>query len=326
MDASAYDTIGRWRRYLTWALAAIWLLDAHLQFQPFMFTTGKDGFAQTVIASAGQGSPAFVHGPVDWAARLMDANIGPWNSLFAVVQLAIGLALIWRRTVKIGLIGSTVWAILLWWLGEGLGGILAGPVSVLMGLPGAAIIYALISVLLWPRTRRVGASVAESGPAPAWLARGLWALLWVLFARESLRPANRRPTALRDMVAGMSQGEPGWIKSINSAGARVLGTHGLTWSIVVAILCLAAAAAPFLAGRLRSTSRLVLAAAVVLSLAIWLVGEDLGGIATGQATDPNTGPLLVLLILLFWPVTRASQACSSTTSTHPTSSSTNPVP
>ncbi len=36
-------------------------------------------------------------------------------------------------------------------------------------------------------------------------------------------------------------------------------------------------------------------------LAIWVTGENFGGILTGQATDPNTGPLLVLLALAFWP-------------------------
>ena len=38
-----------------------------------------------------------------------------------------------------------------------------------------------------------------------------------------------------------------------------------------------------------------------MALAIWVIGENFGGILTGQATDPNTGPLLVLVTLAYWP-------------------------
>ena len=43
---------------------------------------------------------------------------------------------------------------------------------------------------------------------------------------------------------------------------------------------------------------LVLAAA--LGLLFWLA-EGLGGIFTGQGTDPNTGLLLILLAACYWP-------------------------
>ena len=37
----------------------------------------------------------------------------------------------------------------------------------------------------------------------------------------------------------------------------------------------------------------------MLSLAIWLIAEDLGEIATGTATDCNSGPLLAVC---YWPL------------------------
>jgi hypothetical protein len=37
-----------------------------------------------------------------------------------------------------------------WWLGEGLGGIFTGLASPLTGGPGAAVLYALLAVLIWP--------------------------------------------------------------------------------------------------------------------------------------------------------------------------------
>jgi hypothetical protein len=32
----------------------------------------------------------------------------------------------------------------------------------------------------------------------------------------------------------------------------------------------------------------------LFAVTIWITAEGLGGLATGQATDPNSGPLLVL--------------------------------
>jgi len=45
--------------------------------------------------------------------------------------------------------------------------------------------------------------------------------------------------------------------------------------------------------------------AAVLALYFWLA-EGLGGIFTGQGTDPNTGLLLILLAACYWPRNPAS--------------------
>ena len=52
----------------------------------------------------------------------------------------------------------------------------------------------------------------------------------------------------------------------------------------------------------RVTTRTALALALIVALVIWVAGEDFGGIFTGQGTDPNTGPLLILLAAAFWPL------------------------
>jgi len=41
---------------------------------------------------------------------------------------------------------------------------------------------------------------------------------------------------------------------------------------------------------------------------IRVVRKNFGKITTGSATDPNTGPLLVLLAAAYWPVVRRSAA------------------
>jgi hypothetical protein len=43
-------------------------------------------------------------------------------------------------------------------------------------------------------------------------------------------------------------------------------------------------------------------ALIVAAVVIWVTGEQFGAIFSGQATDPNTGPLLILIAAAFWPL------------------------
>ena len=52
-----------------------------------------------------------------------------------------------------------------------------------------------------------------------------------------------------------------------------------------------------------------------VAMVIWAVGEAFGMILAGGATDPNTGPLLAILALAYWPArgptTAADRAAGS---------------
>lgn len=289
----------RWPKKLTWALAAIWLLDAVLQFQPYMFTRA---FPNEVIAPTADGNPGWIHGPVLWASSLMAHHIVLLNAAFALVQLLIAVGLFWRRTAKLALAGSVVWSLMVWWLGEGLGGLFVGPVSPLAGLPGAVILYAVIAVLLWPR-ETVDAdvspisSVATRSIARRPVALGIWVVLWLGFAAESLRGANRAPGALHDLVAGAADGEPRWLGHVNSWAAGLLDGRGLGFSIALAVCFVLIALSVFVPALTRAGVVL----AVIISLLIWVVAQDFGGILTGHGTDPNSGLPLALLALCYWP-------------------------
>ncbi len=292
-----YAAAEGWRRKLTLGLGLLWLLDAALQFQPYMFTAA---FPNDVIKPVGAGSPGFVSGPSHWAASLMAGHIALWNTLFALTQLAIAVGLLCRRSVKPALVASIAWSVAVWWLGEGLGGVLAGPVSPLAGLPGAVILYALVAILVWPRSAEPQSErlpVAFASPLRRSGAKALWLLLWLAFAFEALRPANRAPSALHDAVSGSSDGEPAWIKAVVQS-ASGLAHHGTEGSIVLAAAFIAIAVSIFIPGM----SRFGVLLAIAVSLLLWTFGEAFGALATGQATDPNSGPVLVLLALCFWPV------------------------
>ena len=194
------------RRLLQLVLAAIWLLDGVLQFQAFMFTKA---FGQ-MIGSTSSGNPAVVARPISWNATLVEHHLVLLNTIFATIQLLIGLGIAWRPTVRLALAASILWSVGVWWLGEGLGGVLSGAASPVSGAPGAVIIYALLAVLLWPADR----ITASGAPAPfvaaravgVTVARALWLVLWGSLAYFALTPANRAPQALHDMIAGMAVG------------------------------------------------------------------------------------------------------------------------
>jgi len=103
--ASALDS----RRKLQLALGVIWLLDAMLQFQPFMF--GR-GFAQ-MLAGGAHGNPAFVGRPVAWSAAFIGHHVIVLNTIFAAIQLLLGLGIAWRPTVRLALAASVPWALAL---------------------------------------------------------------------------------------------------------------------------------------------------------------------------------------------------------------------
>ena len=47
----------------------------------------------------------------------------------------------------------------------------------------------------------------------------------------------------------------------------------------------------------RSTRTAAVSCGLALTLAIWVLGQDLGQLYSGQATDPNSGPLLALMAI-----------------------------
>jgi hypothetical protein len=47
----------------------------------------------------------------------------------------------------------------------------------------------------------------------------------------------------------------------------------------------------------------ILSVAVTINLAYWVIGQGLGGLFTGTATDPNTVPLFILLAVAIYSLT-----------------------
>jgi hypothetical protein len=282
-------------RALQLVLAGIWLLDGVLQYQSFMFSKA---FGQMLAATAG-GNPAVIARPITWDASLVEHHAVLVNTIFATIQLLLGLGIAFRPTVRLALAASVAWSLGVWWFGQGLGGVLAGTASPVNGAPGAVILYALLAVLLWPAGAR-----AQVAPFPAAqavgarAARGLWLVLWLSLAWFAVTPANRAPQALHDMIAGMADGQPGWLAAVERNAASLVAGQGLAASVVLAAALALIAVGVYLP---RPAARGALVLAMIVAAVIWVAGEAFGMILAGGATDPNSGPLLILLALAYWP-------------------------
>jgi hypothetical protein len=172
------------------------------------------------------------------------------------------------------------------------------------------LLYALLAVLLWPADRDPAAPFVAGRAVGRGVARALWVVLWASLAFFAVQPASRAPRAISGMISGMAAGQPGWLAWIDNHAASALGSQGLAASIVLAVALVAVAVGPYLPTRL---ARAAVVLAIVLAVVIWLA-EGLGGLFTGGGTDPNSGPLLALLAVAFWPAAPSPAAqCPSST-------------
>jgi hypothetical protein len=288
-----------WRRVLQLALAAIWMLDGLLQLQPFFFTRGSSGFSGMLAATA-PGNPAWVAHSITWDASLIGHHTELTNALFAAIQVLIALGIAWRPTIKAALSASIVWSLGVWWFGEGLGGILAGSGSPIAGGPGAVLIYALLAVLLWPSDSSdpTMAPFAAAQAIGSKAARVIWMVVWLGLAGLMIGE-GRTSQGVHDVIATDDVGQPAWLATIDRHTMSLVTHRGLGIAIVFTLLFLAIGASVLLP---RPWARAGVVVAVVVAAAIWVFGENFGMILPGSATDPNSGPLLILFALAYWPL------------------------
>ena len=294
------------QRTLQIILGLFWLLDAGLQFQPFMF--GK-GFATTYLLNNAHGQPAVISWIITNVGHFVEPHVAVWNTFFALIQVAIGGGLLFRRTVRTALVVSFFWAFGVWFFGEGLGLIFTGSASALTGAPGSVFIYGFLGLMAWPHGTKVGegeetevpvgiaSSVAGQGLGGAATPLLVWCGYWSLAAVLFLLPDNRTATSVSSAISGMSSGEPSaYAHFLNSVGNRFThGSVGTTWLLAIASLIVGFA--PLFVRRPSP----FLCFGGLLAASFWISGQGLGGIFTGSGTDPNTGPLIVLLAFAMVP-------------------------
>jgi len=271
------------RRGLQITLGVLWVIDAALQLQPYMFGTS---FATEVIGSAGTGQAWFVSAPVGHVANMVGGHRAVFNAAFALLQLAIGAGLLVRRIAVPSLLVSIGWSLAVWYLGEGLGGLTGPNAALLTGAPGAALLYAVLAAAAWPTDRHGGSRQPAS-----WLVFG-WAGYWVGGAMLQLHHGPRIGPDLAATIAEGANGVPGWYGRFDFSVARTavqVSPALIDAFMAIEVLIGLAAIGPAM---LRHIAVVV---GSLIAVAFWIVGPGFSQLLSGHATDPNTPPLVVVL-------------------------------
>jgi hypothetical protein len=295
--ADPHDRPRDLQRTFQMVLATVWLLDAVLQLQPIMFTPGPHGL-NGMLRRGAEGNPSWIAHTITWNASIVDHHPVLSNTPFALIEFLIGFGIVWTRTRKAALALSIAWSLGVWWFGEGLGGIFSGKATPFWGGPGGVLFYAVLAVLLWPSARPDEPFVAARAVGVR-MAKIIWAAVWLVLALLSVVGQGRSPQALHHLAASSNSGEPGWLTHIDGFGDALLLHDGTALAVLLAVVCLVVAVGVFLPSRI--TKATIFLAILVFGL-IWVVVQDVGGVLAGGATDPNAAPLVILLALIYWPI------------------------
>ena len=202
------------RRALQLGLAAIWLLDGVLQYQPFMYTKA---FGQMLAATAagqpvrhrpadhlgrdpGRASPGAAQHDLrhDPAAARPRHRVPPDRPARPRrLDRLVARRVVVRRGARRGAERRREPAQRRARRGDHL-----------RAARGAALARRPAG-----QRRRPSSPPGRSG---AHVARALWLVLWLSLAYFALTPANRAPQAVNGMIASMESGEPGWLAAIDA--------------------------------------------------------------------------------------------------------------
>ncbi|HET8991513.1 MAG TPA: hypothetical protein VFN31_00575 [Candidatus Saccharimonadales bacterium] len=299
-----------------------------------MFTTA---FASKVISPVASRQPGFVQAPIHLGLHIFLINPFLFNLLFVVTQFCIGVLILYKRTAKLGLYLSIGWGLIVWALGEAYGGLFSGHAMLLMGAPGAAILYVFLSMSSLPKE-----SDNQHNAYPAYWLIIVWAIIWVGAGIYQILPGQNTIGDISAVFINNSKQAPQWLSSIDKTSARFvhsfsqsntipetarqmnmssqqmasmtspppLKLHSNTGYLI--ILCLSIAqilvgVAVFISEQIR---KVTIWLGIFVSLLFWMIGQNFGYLYSGLATDPNTGPLLVILGLAIMSQTSTSQNMS----------------
>lgn len=277
---------------LWWGLGIMWLIDGILQAQPAM---PNNGFVQDVLAPALSGQP-------HWYIQILGWNIQFWSNhsigadVFAtLIQIGIGFFLLIGINHFIGRFAlwlSIIWGVGIWFVGEGMGGLLTGNSTWLTGTPGSVLFYVGGAVLLllpetWWRNGKMQ-NIARRSVGVFWLfaatlqalpGSGFWTRqgLVGIFSVEANMPQPRFFAYPIDVVITMVK------------------IHPLLWNATFVLIMVVLGMA-FLLNRLPVWVSILTGGWLLFS---WWIGQDFG-VMGGIGTDPNSAPILGLLIVVTW--------------------------
>lgn len=291
-------------------LAIFWLIDGLMQLKSKMFTAN---FANKVIAPNAMGQPLIISDTIHLFVKLFLLNPELFNILIILIQLSIAILIFLKRSTNIGLWLSVFWGLFVWFVGEGLGGILSGHASFLSGSPGAAIIYVTLALVSLNRKNE-----GSNFPSPSFWLAYIWCAVWVGAALFQLFPGQNNIASIVVMLEHNAYSAPSWLaiidlhlshlmaylghsslrsngmymSSINSV-AKVKQSYSGYWLILaISLLELFVGMGIFFKNSIRKAA---LFSGIVFSFLIWIIIQNAGGYYLALSTDLNTGPLIIFM-------------------------------
>jgi hypothetical protein len=302
------------RKALTRVLGALWLIDGLLQLQPQMFTMNMvNGVMKPML----EGQPGFLLPSLQYIVNQTTLHLTEVNLLIAVVQILLGLGflLLSDRWIEELVIASFVWALIVWFAGEGFSMLLTGTSSILSGAPGAVMLYPLLGLAVWPRKQTAVDSqgVATSNPDDGLLSRKALRRVisgfWFFAALLQLQPYWWQPGQISQAISALI-GQGGLdgvlVDPVLTPLVHITASIEIPLNIALIVMFVAIGLGLALPG--NRYLRPFLIASIVVSLLVWYFAQAFGMILTGMATDFNSGLLLIVMALALWPQTQHVQA------------------
>ncbi len=133
----------------------------------------------------------------------------------------------------------------------------------------------------------------------------MWTGYWWLAAVLFVLPDNRTTTSVQSAIVGMADGQPGWYARFLTDLGNLFSTSGTQTAWILAIVAVVIGVGPLVARR----PGVFLAPAPSSPSLLWIAGQGLiGNLFTGSDTDPNTGPVIILLAAAMTPTVIATRA------------------
>lgn len=133
------------------------------------------------------------------------------------------------------------------------------------------------------------------------LVQSVLGALWLVDGLLQLKPKMFTQAFLNQVILPTAQGQPHWIAALVQFGGELTAPHIALWNLAFALVQIALGVAFLLNYRVRAT----IIASLVWAGIVWVFGEGMGQVLSGQALLLNGAPGAVLLYGLagvaIWP-------------------------
>jgi len=156
------------RRGLTAVLGLLWFMFAIIQAWPPSGFWHFGGLNNAILPMAQMAQPGWMSAPLDAIAHTLNHAPAVYNGVFVTILTLLGLFWLWRPRTRWLVLGTSLWLLATWWIGQDFG-IVGG-----LGTDPNSALPLLILTLTGGRLLRIEPSPAPHAAIREWRRRALW--------------------------------------------------------------------------------------------------------------------------------------------------------